>query len=156
MEFVPKSIRVISYATLAYSFDRGDIFKLSSVLLVFGSYYSYRYGVSVRILISGFCFTIWLERTYFECLLLCIFVYGCNHLFRVYVIENVMARYNRRSFSLTTADDFPLEVASTLDPAVFTGEGVNGNFKRPELDVGINMSNETKQYFLQDTNLAVL
>jgi hypothetical protein len=80
------------------------------------------------------------------------FVYGCNHLFRVYVIEDVMARYNRRSFSLATADDFPLGVASTLDPAVFTGEGVNGNFKRPELEVGGNMSDETKQHFLQDTN----
>ena len=70
VEFVSKSIRVISYATLVYRFDRGDVFKPSYVLLVFGSYYSYRYGVSVRILIPGFLFHD--LACYFECLLLCI------------------------------------------------------------------------------------
>jgi hypothetical protein len=45
MKFVSTVIRIISFAALVYTFDRGNFYRLSYLFFAFGCYYSYRYGV---------------------------------------------------------------------------------------------------------------
>ena len=92
------------------------------------------------------------ERSYFECFLLCLFFYLLNYLFRWFVIENLLSRFTRNGFSLGPGDLFPIGSVATLGPSVFSKGGINNYFKEPDFDVGGNISDETRQQFFRNTN----